>query len=103
MILDCAPPAESKTLYSSSSLSLAKWVKTMRRHILNIYIDSYAYANLFLAKQTLVKVKDRVFLVEPAYYLKPLYRVRGWVCDVSFFARNMYNKMVFIALPAKFH
>lgn len=33
----------------------------MRRHILNIYIDSYAYANLFLAKQTLVKVKDRVF------------------------------------------
>ena len=62
----------------------AKWVKTMRRHILNIYIDSYAYANLFQTKQTLVKVKDRAFLVEPAYYLKPLYRVRGWVCDVSF-------------------
>ncbi len=56
----------------------------MRRHILNIYIDSYAYANLFQTKQTLVKVKDRAFLVEPAYYLKPLYRVRGWVCDVSF-------------------
>ena len=56
----------------------------MRRHILNIYRDSYAYANLFQTKQTLVKVKDRAFLVEPAYYLKPLYRVRGWVCDVSF-------------------
>ena len=69
----------------------------MRRHILNIYIDSYAYANLFQTKQTLVKVKDRAFLVEPAYYLKPR------VCDVSFFARNMYNKMIFIALPAKFH
>lgn len=49
----------------------------MRRHILNIYIDSYAYANLFQTKQTLVKVKDRAFLIEPAYYLKPLYRVRG--------------------------
>ena len=56
----------------------------MRRHILNIYIDSYAYANLFQTKQTLVKVKDRAFLVEPAYYLKPLYGVRGFcVCDIS--------------------
>ena len=26
---------------------LAKWIKTSRRHVLNIYSDNYAYANLF--------------------------------------------------------
>ena len=25
----------------------AKWIKTSRRHVLNIYSDNYAYANLF--------------------------------------------------------
>ena len=25
----------------------AKWIKTSRRHVLNIYSDNYAYANMF--------------------------------------------------------
>ena len=58
----------------------AKWIKTSRRHVLNIYSDNYAYANLF--RQTLVK--GHAFLVKPAYYLKSLYGVRGFcVYDVS--------------------
>ena len=43
---DCVPPAESRPLFSSSSVP-AKWIKTLRRHVLNIYSDNNAYANLF--------------------------------------------------------
>ena len=57
-----------------------KWVKTSRRHVLNIYTDNYAYVNLFQTDFG----KKHAFLVKPAYYLKLLYGVKGFcVCEVS--------------------
>lgn len=54
------------------------------------------------SRQTLVK--DHAFLVKPAYYLKSLYGGKEILCLRRFcYARNMYNKMNFVALQAKSH
>ena len=47
MNLDCVPQTESRPLFFEFITVPAKWVKTMRRYVLNIYIDDYAYSNQF--------------------------------------------------------
>ena len=80
MNLDCVPPAESRPLFSSSSLFLRNG---LRHHVGMYWI--FTQTTMLMptcSRQTLVK--DHAFLVKPAYYLKSLYGVRGFcVCDIS--------------------
>ena len=80
MILDCVPPAESRPLFSSSSLLLRNGL----RHHVGMYW-TFTQTTMLMptcSRQTLVK--GHAFLVKPAYYLKSLYGVRGFcVYDVS--------------------
>ena len=80
MNLDCVPPAESRPLFSSSSLFLRNG---LRHHVGMYWI--FTQTTMLMptcSRQTLVK--DHAFLVTPAYYLKSLYGVRGFcVCDIS--------------------
>ena len=80
MILDCVLPAESRPLFSSSSLFLRNG---LRHHVGMYWI--FTQTTMLMptcSRQTLVK--DHAFLVKPACYLKSLYGVRGfYVCAIS--------------------
>ena len=74
MNLDCVSPAESRPLFSSSSLfqqnGLRRYVGTYRTFTQTTMVMPTC------SRQTLVK--GHAFLVKPAYYLKSLYGVRGF-------------------------
>ena len=54
----------------------AKWIKTARQYVLNIYTDNHAYAEPFKTDFRMMYIT--LWPVESAYCLKSLYGVRGW-------------------------
>ena len=74
------PPAESRPLFSSSSLSLQN---ELRQRVV-MYWTFIQTTMLMQTCSSQTVVKNHVFLVKPTYCLKPLYGVRRFcVCDVS--------------------